>query len=135
MGRGARDPVRDAHGVALVGVRVALADRDATRRRSLAAVVGDVAGVTVVGEAGDTRELAKLLRQDHPDVLVVDDRLLSHDGHALAGLGPHRAGMRLIVLGIDPDPAYAARARRLGADAWVVTDRAPEELPRLLGSS
>jgi len=135
MGRGARDPVRDARGVALVGVRLALADRDATRRQSLATVVGHVAGITVVGEAGNTRELAELLRREHPDALIVDDRLLSHDGHALAGLGPHRAGMRLIVLGIDADPAYAARARRLGADAWVVTERAPEELPRLLGSS
>ena len=68
----------------------------------------------------------------HPDVLILDDRLVRAGDHVLAGLGPQRGHVRVIVIGVDDDPAFAARARRLGADAWVAKDRADEELPALL---
>jgi DNA-binding NarL/FixJ family response regulator len=41
-------------------------------------------------------------------------------------------GSRLVVIGVDDDPAYTARARRIGAEAWVPKDRADELLPELL---
>jgi hypothetical protein len=44
-------------------------------------------------------------------------------------------GVRVIVLGVDDDPAFAARATRLGADAWVAKERADEDLPALLESA
>ena len=33
---------------------------------------------------------------------------------------------------IDDDPAFAARARALGAEAWIAKDRADDTLPALL---
>ena len=47
-------------------------------------------------------------------------------------LGPHDAALQMIVFGVDDDPAFAQRARRAGADAWIVKDRADEMLPGLL---
>jgi DNA-binding NarL/FixJ family response regulator len=44
-------------------------------------------------------------------------------------------GVRVIVLGVDDDPAFAARATRLGAAAWVAKERADEDLPALLESA
>ena len=43
-----------------------------------------------------------------PDVIVVDDRLLQ-SGSALAVM----TGAQLIVVGVDDDPGFATRARRL----------------------
>jgi hypothetical protein len=40
--------------------------------------------------------------------------------------------VRVIVVGVDDDPAFAARAHRLGAEAWVAKDRADDQLPALL---
>ncbi len=106
-------------------VRVLLADREGSARRALAGLLRELDGVVLAGEVGAREDLADALRRTHADALVIDDRLLG-------GLGPHNAGLRVLVLGVDDDPAFAARARRLGADAWIVKDRADEQLPALL---
>lgn len=105
--------------------RVLLADLAGPARRALAGLLGELDGVRLVAEAGRD-ELAPALRAFHPDVLVIDDRLI-RDGDAALPLD-----VRVIVVGVDADPAYAARARILGAEAWVIKDRADEDLPALL---
>jgi hypothetical protein len=65
-------------------------------------------------------------------VLVIDDRLLGDGGHVLDGLGPVPAELRVLVLGVDDDAAFAARARRLRAEAWSAKERADDQLPTLL---
>ncbi len=109
-----------------------LADREGSARGALAALLKGLDGVELVGESGGRRELAAALRRAQPDVLILDDRLVATGAHVLSGLGPQPGAMRVIVIGVDDDPAFAARARRLGADAWVAKDRADEELPSLL---
>ena len=78
-------------------------------------------------------EIAAALRRCAADVLVIDDRLLRNHDRLLTSVGADRAGIRVIVLGVDDDPGFSARARRLGAEAWVAKDRAGDELPALLG--
>ena len=53
--------------------------------------------------------------------------------HVLAGTGPTRAPVRVIVVGVDDDPAFARARRRLGAEAWIAKDRADEDLPTTPG--
>jgi two-component system response regulator DesR len=113
-------------------VRVLLADVDGAARRALASLLDGTPDLTIVAEAGARDELAAALRRTQPDVLVIDDRLLREAGHVLAGVGPLRARVRVIVVGVDDDPAFARRAQRLGAEAWVAKDRADDELPQLL---
>jgi DNA-binding NarL/FixJ family response regulator len=111
-------------------LRVLLADRAGSARAAIAGLLRGLPGVVLVDEIGDLGELGPALRRTRPDVALIDDRLLRDAGHA--GIGPHEAGLRVIVLGVDLDPAYAARARRLGAEAWVAKDRAGDRLPALL---
>ncbi len=118
--------------VASASLRVLLADREGPGRRAIAAMMNDLDGIVLTGEAGDRAELAAELRRRRPDLLMIDDRLLCDGEHVLAGLGPQLPGLRVLVLGVDDDPAFAARARRLGAEAWIAKDRADELLPALL---
>jgi len=106
--------------------RVLLADLPGPARRALAALLEHLDGVVLVGETDNRDDLGPALDGTRPDVLVIDDRLLG-DGRVPLPTGP-----RVIVLGVDDDPAFAARARTLGADAWVVKDRADEDLRSLL---
>jgi DNA-binding NarL/FixJ family response regulator len=111
-----------------MSVRVLLADREGSARRALAGSLTAIGGVELAGEVGDQAHLADALRRTHSDVLVIDDRLLRDMELMLAGL-PH---LRVLVLGVDDDPAFAARAHRLGAEAWIAKDRADEQLAALL---
>ena len=113
-------------------VRVVLADLEGVARDALTNLLYELAAVTLVTAVGTRRALADALRQEHADVLVIDDRLVEDGSHVLAGLGPMKARPRIVVVGVDDDPAFAARAERLGAAAWVAKDRADEDLPRHL---
>ena len=109
-------------------VRVLLADREGVARRVLAGALQAIDGVELAGEVSDSADLADALRLTDSEVLVIDDRLLRDTGSLLVGL----PGLRVLVLGADDDPAFAARARRLGAEAWIAKDRADERLVALL---
>jgi DNA-binding NarL/FixJ family response regulator len=114
-------------------VRVLLADREGGARVALAMLLRNTPGVMLAGVAGSRAEIAAAIRATRPDVVVVDDRLVDDvDGHVLAGTGPTRGRVRVIVVGVDDDPAFAARAHRLGAEAWIPKDLADEQLPVLL---
>ncbi len=113
-------------------MRVVLADLDGMGRHALATLLEEQVGVAFVRAVGTRQELARSLRDDRPDVVVIDDRLVAAGDHLLAGLGPMRRAPRVIVVGVDDDPAFAARAYRLGASAWVAKDRADEDLVRHL---
>jgi DNA-binding NarL/FixJ family response regulator len=117
-------------------MRVMLADREGAARRALAALLRGLPDVTLVAEATTREELAAALRRTHADVVVLDERLVEEAGrHILAGLGPIGHPVRVIVVGVDDDPAFAGRAQRLGAEAWLRKDYADEDLPRLLEPS
>jgi DNA-binding NarL/FixJ family response regulator len=106
---------------------VALADRPGIARSALATLVSATPGLSLVGEAATLDELRAIIRDARPDVVVVDDRLLRYAAMTAADLGA-----RFVVIGVDDDPAYLARARRIGAEAWIPKDRADQLLPDVL---
>jgi DNA-binding NarL/FixJ family response regulator len=115
----------------MTALRVLLADREGAARRAVAGALDAMEGVELAGEVSDSARLADALRVTHSDVLVIDDRLLRDVDALIAGL----AGLRVVVLGADDDPAFAARAHRLGAEAWIAKDLADEQLTMLLRSA
>jgi DNA-binding NarL/FixJ family response regulator len=113
-------------------MRILLADREGVARQALAGLLQSLPGIALIGIVTSMEDITAVLCQQHPHVVVVDDRLLGSTAHLLAGTEPTRDPVRVIVVGVDDHPAYAARARRLGAEAWIAKDRADDELPKLL---
>jgi DNA-binding NarL/FixJ family response regulator len=111
---------------------VLLADVAGRPRRAIASLISGIERVTLVGEIGDRAELPAAVWDTGADVLLIDDRLLRNGARVLDGNIP--ADLRIIVLGVDDDPAFSARAHRMGAEAWVAKDRAGDELPALLAA-
>lgn len=73
----------------------------------------------------DPRELARAIADAVPDLVVVDTAdvaLCCRD--LLAGMPPDR----IVVVGPEPDDAYARAARRAGAGAWLARDRIADDL-------
>jgi DNA-binding NarL/FixJ family response regulator len=107
--------------------RVLLADKAGFSRTALARVLAETPCVELVGVTAGEPELGDALARLRPDVLIIDDRLL-RNGRRLSLV----AGLRAIVVGVDDDPAYAARAADQGALAWLPKERADLLITALL---
>jgi DNA-binding NarL/FixJ family response regulator len=107
--------------------RALLADFTGPGRAAIAALIDGLPGATLVAAVEDSTQILPVARETQPDVVIVDDRLLRDGRWTADGLDA-----RLIVVGMDDDPAYRRRAERLGAEAWVAKERADVVLPALL---
>jgi DNA-binding NarL/FixJ family response regulator len=93
--------------------RVAVVDADRRVQQSIAEVLR-VAGVEVIGTAGDVRSALELVEAKHPTVLLVDPRLPDIDaGRALlSGISLGWPSVRLVLMGWTDEregvPAQAA---------------------------
>ncbi len=104
-----------------------VADLPGTSRRAIVGLIAATPGLALSGQASTLPELHAVVRDERPDVVLLDDRLLRG--------GTWRVGTiaaRLVVMGVDDDPAFAARARRIGAEAWIAKDRVDELLQALV---
>jgi DNA-binding NarL/FixJ family response regulator len=103
--------------------RVAVIDADRRVQQSIAEVLR-VAGVEVIGTAGDVRSAMELVESGHPSVLLVDPRLPDIDaGRALlSGIALGWPGVRVVLMGWTDEPDG------MPADAAFVSKTAqPEE--------
>ena len=109
--------------------RVLVADLEGGARRAIAQLLTTLDFVELVGEVGSSEEIAAAVDDGNADVLVIDDRLMS------GARAPRPAAIEVIVVGVDDDPAYRERARRIGAVAWIAKERAADELPAVLAGA
>jgi DNA-binding NarL/FixJ family response regulator len=109
---------------------VLLADVPGAGRQAVAGVLRALPNVARVTEVGASEDVGRTLRRTDANILVIDDRLLS-----VAPTDLHDAGLPVVVVGLDDDPGFAVRARRLGALAWVPKERADEMLADVLADA
>ena len=103
--------------------RVAVIDADRRVQQSIADVLR-VAGVEVIGTAGDVRSAMELVEAEHPTVMLVDPRLPDIDaGRALlSGINLGWPSVRLVLMG------WADEREGVPTDAQFVSKTAlPEE--------
>lgn len=110
-------------------IRVVLVDDEQLMRGGLRMMMESVDDIEVVAEAGDGREAVELVRQAHPDVVLMDIRMPVMDGLAateeLARSAPEA---KVIVLTTFGEDSYVYRALRAGAVGFLLKDTPPEEL-------
>jgi DNA-binding NarL/FixJ family response regulator len=113
-------------------IRVVVADDERLVRAGYRMIIDSEPDLAVVGEAADGVEAVDLVRQLHPDVVVMDVRMPRLDGiaatRALVALVP--APAVLVVTTFDLDD-YVFQALRAGATGFLLKD-APE--PQLLAA-
>jgi len=109
--------------------RIVIADDHAVLRESLAALLGTREDFEVVGTASNGNEAVELVKQHHPDVLVLDLFMPDTDGfEVLRTLD--RAGIRVssvVLTGSENQPDYV-QVVRLGARGLVLKGDNPEKL-------
>jgi DNA-binding NarL/FixJ family response regulator len=93
-----------------------IVDDSAVIRRRLVSMLSEIPGVQMVGEAAGAVDGAKLIRNKHPDVVIIDIRMPDRSGIGLLEdikNDPERP--TIIILTNYPYAAYQKRCMELGA--------------------
>jgi DNA-binding NarL/FixJ family response regulator len=112
-----------------VTVRVVLADDQPLIRAGLRVLIADTPGLDVAGEAGTGAQAVQLVRDVHPDVVVMDIRMPGMDGiEATRMITADSATTRVVVLTTFDDDDYVYASLRAGASGFLVNDMALEDI-------
>ena len=108
----ARDPATE--------LTVLLADDSTAFRRTLCALLADVPGVQVVGEAADADEAVAIAEETNPDVVLLD-LVMPGGGGASAAMRIKSAARsrRVILMSLLGHRELAHAARQAGADGFI----------------
>jgi two-component system response regulator NreC len=110
-------------------IRIVLADDHPVVRRGLRMLLDDEDDFEVVAEAGDVASARRYVSGHHPRVLVLD--LNMPGGSTLKAIPAIRADFpdtHIVVLTMQPEPAYAREALSAGAIGYVLKQAADREL-------
>jgi DNA-binding NarL/FixJ family response regulator len=112
-------------------IRVLIADDQALVRAGFRALLDAEPDIDVVGEAADGAQALRLVREQRPDVVLMDVRMPGTDGleatRAIAQ-DPALAGVRIVILTTFELDEYVFEALRFGASGFLVKDTEPVDL-------
>jgi DNA-binding NarL/FixJ family response regulator len=114
-------------------IRVLLVDDDALVRSGLRMMLAGAAGLEVVGEAADGREVLGAVDTHRPDVVLMDIRMPRLDGIAatrLLAAQPDPPAV-LVLTTFDADE-LVLRALQAGAAGFLLKDTPPAEIVRAI---
>ncbi|PHM20619.1 MAG: DNA-binding response regulator [Curvibacter sp. PD_MW3] len=113
-------------------IRLLVADDHAIVRSGLKQVFSLAPDLEVVGEAINGNEVLAFLRQQVPDLLLLDINMPGLSGPDLiARVKAHWAGLPILVLSMHNEVQVAARVLKAGANGYVTKD---SEMDVLLGA-
>jgi DNA-binding NarL/FixJ family response regulator len=111
-----------------VKIRALLADDHAVVRYGLRALL-ELAGVEVIGEAGDGREALRIAEEYKPDVAILDVAMPGLNGIDAAVVLRERCPQtRIVILSMHADAEYVHRAFAAGASGYLLKGSASEEI-------
>ena len=109
-------------------IRVVLADDHLLVRQGIQALL-TAAGICIADEAEDGRSLIRAVRACHPDIALVDVFMPLLNGiEAIPRIKQVSPKTRVIVLSMFGRGELLLRAKRAGADGYVLKEEAPEQL-------
>jgi DNA-binding NarL/FixJ family response regulator len=114
-------------------IRVLLADDHTLVRAGIRALLERMPRMEVVGEASDGREVLELVKQLHPDLVLMDIGMTRLNGlEATARLTTEFPKVRVIILSMHHTEEYVWRALKAGAVGYLLKKAATAELATAL---
>ncbi len=110
-------------------IRVALVDDHNLCRRGLTELLTHCYGMTVVGATDNAKGLETLLREQKPDLVVMDLRMEPHGGLQLIDM-MRKDGFDtpVVILTMSDAEADLAAAMRIGVRGYLLKDMAPDDV-------
>ncbi len=102
-------------------MRVVIVDDQAAFRIGMRALLSTIAGVTVVGEAGNGREAVAVTARERPDIVLMDLRMPLVDGIAATrAIRARTPSAKVLVLTTFDDDALVRDAIAAGATGYLL---------------
>lgn len=109
--------------------RILIVDDHPLVRRGLSHLIENEEALTVCGEAADFDEAMNLVRQDRPDLAVVDISLAGKSGlDLIKRLQVYDDTIRILVSSMHDEVMYAQRCIRAGASGYINKEVATESV-------
>jgi two-component system nitrate/nitrite response regulator NarL len=110
-------------------IRVVLIDDHALCRRGLSELLEARAGIKVAGHTGNADEAVRLLRDERPDLAIMDLRMVPVDGHhLLTRLRAEGIETPVVVLTMSDSQEDLGRAFRAGVRGYLLKDMDPDDV-------
>ena len=110
-------------------IKVVLIDDHALCRRGLSELLEARAGIKVLGTTGNATEAVTLLREQKPDLAIMDLRMVPVDGHQLlARLRAEGIDTPVVVLTMSDSQDDLGRAFRAGVRGYLLKDMDPDDV-------
>jgi two-component system, NarL family, nitrate/nitrite response regulator NarL len=110
-------------------IKVVLVDDHSLCRRGLTELLTLRYDINVVGATAHVKELTQLLRDQQPDLLVMDLRMEPMDGFGvLAQIRKEGFETPVVILSMSDSEADLAAALRAGVRGYLLKDMAPDEM-------
>ncbi len=110
-------------------MRVILADDHTLVRSGLAALIGEIEGYIVVGQACDGLETLHLAQALQPDLILMDIHMPRLSGlECLVQLVEKLPGIKVLMLSMHANAEFVSRALALGARGYLLKGANPGDL-------
>ncbi|CRL51388.1 MULTISPECIES: response regulator transcription factor [Pseudomonas] len=110
-----------------------LVDDHSLIRAGVRALVLDIPGYAVVGEANDGSQLLEMVEKLSPDIVLLDISMKETSGlEALQRLKRVRPQSKVLILSMHTDPALIMQALESGAHGYLLKDTTATELEHAL---
>jgi NarL family two-component system response regulator LiaR len=110
-------------------IRVLVVDDHTIVRKGICALLTEIAGIEVVGEAADGQEAVAQANNLHPDVILMDLAMPNMDGiEATRQIKTSQPGSRILVMTSFATDDKVLPAIKAGALGYLLKESAPEDL-------
>ena len=115
--------------------KLLLVDDHSLIRAGVRALVSDIPGYTVVGEASDGSQLVDLVHELDPDIVLLDLSMRAIGGlEALSHLQAEGSRCKVLILSMHTDPDLIMQALETGAHGYLLKDTTATELEQALAA-
>ena len=110
-------------------IRILLADDHAVVRQGFRAMLAQQPDISIVGEAGNGREVLALAEKTKPDLIVMDVAMPELNGiEATRRLTANMPGLRILALSMHKDSVYVREMLKAGAKGYLLKDSGESDL-------
>ena len=113
--------------------KLLLVDDHSLIRAGVRALVADIPGYAVIGEASDGAQLLDMVQRLDPDIVLLDLSMRDTGGlEALGRLQAARSRSKVLILSMHTDPEMIMQALEMGAHGYLLKDTTAVELEQAL---